>query len=43
MFSLLSPKYLHDILNFASWPKKPKIFTVGPYRKKLADPCLTCA
>lgn len=43
VFSLVTYIHLHDILNFASWPKKPKIFTLGPYRIKLADPCLTCA
>lgn len=31
-------KYLHNILNFACWPIKPKIFTSWPFKKVFVDP-----
>lgn len=37
--SLLLCKYLHKILNFASLPMKPKIFTIShPLQKNIYQP-----
>lgn len=39
MLSLLLCKFLHNILVTASWPTKPKIFTLAPLPKKFAHLC----
>lgn len=37
-FFLLLHKQLHNILDFASWPEEPKIFTIQPYTEKCCQP-----
>lgn len=32
--------YLHNSLDFASWPVTPKIFIIGPFKKKFANLCI---
>lgn len=41
MFSFLSFIFLYNILSFAAWPAKPKIFTILPFPEKVkfAKPC----
>lgn len=40
LFSLLLYKYLPNVLDFTSWPTKPKIFGMWSFTEKVCQPLI---